>query len=71
MATAVYVGGGERGVDLGMAGVDVAFLAEVAQSVHAFFEGADAVETPLGVDDGLGALLFGEGFGSQTGEVIG
>jgi hypothetical protein len=55
----------------GMAGVDVAFFAEVAQGVHAFFDGAHAVQTPLGVDDGLGALAFGESFGGQTGEEIG
>src|SRR5580658_5334065 len=67
----IDAGGGEGSVDLGMAGVDVAFLAEVAESEHAFFKGADAIETPLGVDDGLGALAFGESFGGETGEEIG
>jgi hypothetical protein len=40
----------------------------VAEGQHAFFDGANAVETPLGVDDGLSALALGESLGSRTGE---
>ena len=67
----IDTGGGEGGVDCGMARVDLAFLAHVAQGEHAFLDGADSVQPPLGVHDGLGALFFGEGFGGQTGEEIG
>ena len=64
---AIDGGGGEGGVDFGMSGVDLGFRAEVAESEHAVFDGAHAVETPLGVDDGLGALAFGEGRGGEIG----
>jgi hypothetical protein len=40
----------------------------MAEGQHAVFEGAHAVETPLSVDDGLGALALGESFGSETDE---
>ena len=66
--TAIDGGGGEGGVDFGMAGIDLGFGAEVAESEHAVFNGAHAVETPLGVDDGLGALALGEGLGSEIDE---
>jgi len=49
-------GGGEGGVDFRMARVDLTFFPEVAEGQHAIFEGAHAVEAPLGVDDGLGAF---------------
>jgi hypothetical protein len=62
--------GGEGGVDFRVTRVYLALLAKVAEGEHAFFEGADAVEPPLRIDDGLGALALGEGLGSETGEVF-
>ena len=53
-----------------MAWIDSTFRAVVAESQHAVFESAHAVETPLGVDDGLGALAFGESFGGETGDEL-
>ena len=43
----------------------------MAEREHAFFYGAHAIETPLGIDYGLGALAFGEGFGSEIDEEFG
>jgi hypothetical protein len=62
--------GGESGVDFRMAVIELACRAVVAEGEHAFFEGTYAVETPLGIDDGLGALAFREGVGRETGEIF-
>src|SRR5580698_5798887 len=58
-------GGREGGVDFRMPIVGLAVRPEVAESEHAVFEGAHAVETPLSVDYGLRELALGEGFGSE------
>src|SRR5579863_4182233 len=64
-------GGGERGVEFRMARVDLTFGTVMAEREHAVFEPAHAVETPLSVDDGLGVLALGEGFGRESGEEFG
>ena len=38
---------------------------------HAVFDGAGAVETPLGVAEGLGVLALERGFGREVGEEFG
>ena len=54
-----------------MAGVDLALRAEVAERQHAVFDGANPVQSPLGVNDGLGVLALGEGFGGEIDEKFG
>ena len=63
---AKYVRGGEGGVDLGVIDIDVGSGFEMAEGEHAVFDGADAVEAPLRVDEGLGILAFDGGFGVET-----
>jgi hypothetical protein len=65
---AINSGCREGGVDFGMARVDSAFRAIVAESQHAVLQGAHTVETPLSVDDSLSALALGEGFGGEIDE---
>ena len=60
------VRGGEGGVDLGVIGRDVGGGFHVAECEHAVFDGADAVEAPLGVDEGLGVLALDRRFGGET-----
>src|ERR1019366_9591049 len=54
-----------------MAWVDFALLAEVAERQHAVFDGANPVQSPLGVNDGLGVRALGEGFGGEIDEKFG
>jgi hypothetical protein len=60
--------GGQGSVNFRVSGVDLTFLSVVTERQYAVFEGADAVQSPLRVDDGLGALAFGEGFGREIDE---
>ena len=54
-----------------MARINLAFGAVMAEGEHAVFEASDSIQTPLSVDDGLGALALGEGFGREIGEEFG
>jgi len=49
---------GKGGVDVGVFGGEVSGFFEVTHCDHSIFEGAGAVETPLGVGNCLGALAF-------------
>jgi hypothetical protein len=40
----------------------------MAEREHAIFEAANSIETPLGIDDSLGALALGECIGREFGE---
>jgi hypothetical protein len=60
-------GSGQGGVDLRMACVYVARGFEVTEREHAVFDRAGAVETPLGVAEGLGVLALERGFGREIG----
>ena len=43
----------------------------MAEREHAIFEAANSIETPLGIDDSLGALALGECIGREFGEEFG
>jgi hypothetical protein len=51
-------GGGERGMNIGMLGVEVACVFKMRVGEHAVFDGANAVDAPLIVGDGLGELAL-------------
>jgi hypothetical protein len=60
-------GGGESGVNLGMAEIDVARGFEMAHAEHAVFDGPNAVDAPLIVGDRLGELALDRGLRVEAG----
>ena len=59
-------GGGERGVNVGMLGVEVAGVFEVRIGEHSVLNGADAVDAPLIVGHGLRELALHGGLGVEA-----